>query len=57
MPYANENENLWECIIEIQHPLADIEIIPWDSSLVIFISKFDDMVDAFMKNTIKAWIF
>lgn len=50
MPYANGNEALWSVTTDIQHPLADIEIIAWDSSLTIFLSKNEDLVESFMKS-------
>ena len=33
--------------VNIQHPLADIEIVAWDSSLTLLISKDDDLVEKF----------
>ncbi len=49
-PQAEGYEGLWENPISIQHPLAEIEIVPWDSSMVILISKNDNIVDIFKKN-------
>jgi len=49
IPIADGNEKLWDSKVKTQHPLADIEIIPWDSSLVILISASDDIVNKFMK--------
>lgn len=47
MPYANENEDLWKTL-NIQHPLAVIEIIAWDSSLTIIKSCNNSIVDCFL---------
>jgi hypothetical protein len=36
--------------IQIQHPLAEIEIVPWDSSLVLVLSKNDSIISKFKEN-------
>jgi len=36
-----DSANLWENPVSIQHPLAEIEIVPWDGALLLFISKDD----------------
>ena len=33
--------------ISIQHPLATVELVAWDSSLTLFISKEDTLVEKF----------
>ena len=43
-PFADGNTGLWNPIIKTQHPLADIEIVSWDSSLVLVISKCESIV-------------
>jgi len=48
LPYADGYRGFWEYTLSIQHPLADIEIVPWDSSLVLAISRKDIIVDNFM---------
>ena len=48
-PEADGYTGFWRNPISIQHTLADIEIVPWDSSLVLFISKDEDIVDNFKK--------
>jgi hypothetical protein len=50
LPYANNYEGFWKNSISIQHPLAEVEIVPWDSSLVLIISKNDKIVDNFMNS-------
>ena len=42
---ANGNGEIWQNPVSIQHPLAEIEIIAWDSSAIVFISKEDSIVD------------
>lgn len=42
-----ENESFWHNPISIQHPLASIEIVAWDSSLVLVISKTKFEIDKF----------
>lgn len=47
LPYADGHGGFWQNSINIQHPLADIEIVAWDSSLTLFISRVDELVDNF----------
>ena len=35
--------------LSIQHPLAEIEIVPWDSSLTLIYSERRDIVESFRK--------
>ena len=44
-PYAEGYTGFWLDDVGIQHPLADIEIVAYDSSLTLFISKHDELVD------------
>jgi hypothetical protein len=48
-PLADENEGFSKDDVKIQHPLADIEIVAWDSSLTLFISKDDSLFNKFRK--------
>ena len=50
LPYADEYTGFWKNPITIQHPLADVEIVPWDSSLTLVISKNHNIVSDFRKN-------
>ena len=34
----------------MQHPLAEIEIVPWDSSLTLIFSRSKDIIDDVMRN-------
>lgn len=44
LPYADGNTELWQNPVSIQHPLAEIEILAWDSSMTVVISKNDDII-------------
>lgn len=48
-PLADEYEGFWVDDVKIQHPLADIEIVAWDSSLTLFISKDYSLFNKFRK--------
>lgn len=50
LPYAEEYTGFWENPISIQHPLATVEIIPWDSSLTLIISRERKIVDDFKES-------
>lgn len=50
LPYADGNPNFWVTDAKIQHPLAEIEIVPWDSTLVLIISKQDSIIESFLNN-------
>lgn len=47
-PFANNHRDLWKKAI-IQHPLADIEIISYDSSFLTIVSKSDKYIDMLRK--------
>lgn len=49
-PYVEGNSSFWNVNIQIQHPLAEIEIVPWDSSLVLVLSKNDSIISKFKEN-------
>lgn len=48
-PYADGYKGFWKNPISLQHPLATVEIVPWDSSLTLIISKQDKIVEDFMQ--------
>ena len=50
LPYADGYRGFWKLPVTIQHPLASVEIVPWDSSLVLCISKEKDIVDKFLNS-------
>lgn len=54
LPYANGNQELWKNPVSIQHPLAQIEIVAFDSTLTLFRSRDQALTaryqDAFSKS-------
>ncbi len=50
LPFADGNIGYWIDDVVLQHPLADIEIVAWDSSLTLFISKKDSLVQKFRQH-------
>jgi len=50
LPFADGYTGFWENEITMQHPLAEIEIVPWDSSVCLLISKHSDTIDCFRKH-------
>ncbi|BCJ94243.1 hypothetical protein acsn021_18120 [Anaerocolumna cellulosilytica] len=50
LPYADGYKGFWENPISIQHPLAHMELVPWDSSCTIIICKDDRITESFMKS-------
>jgi len=49
LPYADGYDGFWHDPISIQHPLAEVEIVAWDSSLTLFISKNKKLAEFFRK--------
>lgn len=47
MPYADMYKGFWVNPVSVQHPLAEIEIVPWDSSCTLIMSRHDRIVDDF----------
>lgn len=45
LPKADGYIGIWQNPVSIQHPLAEIEVIAWDSLMTIFISKNDDIAN------------
>lgn len=54
LPYANGNTELWQDKVKVQHPLATMEVIEWDSTYVLFISKDDEIVNKYMQIELSA---
>jgi len=50
LPFADGYHGFWENPISLQHPLAAVEIVPWDSTLTLLISKNAEIVDSFRRN-------
>lgn len=47
-PYANNYEGFWKKPLSIQHPLAAVEIVAWDSSCTLLLSREADLVEDFL---------
>lgn len=50
LPFADGYKGFWVNNVGIQHPLAEVEIVAWDSSLTLLISKDDKLVQKFRSN-------
>lgn len=50
LPFADGNTKLWNEKIKIQNPLADIEIVSWDSSLLLLIAKQEIIINNFLQH-------
>ena len=46
LPYAEDYEGFWSKPISMQHPLAKIEIVPWDSSMTMIFSDYKGIIDS-----------
>lgn len=51
LPEADGYSGFWKNPISIQHPLAEIELVAWDGSLTILISKKDTIIEEFQRNS------
>lgn len=49
LPYADGNGELWNEDVKLQHPLAEMEIVTWDSSLAILMTEDKRILDKFKK--------
>lgn len=50
LPYADGYAGFWKNPLTLQHPLAEIEIVPWDSTLVLVMSREREIVERFKRN-------
>ncbi len=50
LPIADGNCNIWKKPVTLQHPLAEIEIIAWDSAMTVVISRNNEIVHALSEN-------
>ncbi len=48
-PYADGYRGFWLSELSIQHPLADFELVAWDSGLTLFFTKDYELYLKFMK--------
>lgn len=49
-PFADGYTGFWVTDVDIQHPLAEVEIVAWDSSLTLIIGRDHNLVQNFMNN-------
>ena len=47
LPRADGNAKIWTNPLEFQNPLSEIEIIPWDASLLVVKSLDQDIIKSF----------
>lgn len=47
LPYAEDYNGFWSKPISMQHPLARIEIVPWDSTMTMIFSDDKNIIDSF----------
>lgn len=47
MPYADGNPSFWTNPLTLQHPLASVEIVAFDSAFVLILSKEKKIYDVF----------
>lgn len=45
LPYADGYTGFWQNPLKMQHPLAEVEIVAWDSSCSLFICKNDKIIE------------
>lgn len=53
-PFADGNPNFWVDNPKIQHPKAIAELVLWDSSCILFLSKDNDLSKIF-RNNFEGW--
>lgn len=53
-PYADGYIEFWKNPISIQHPLAISEIVAWDGSIILVISKRNEVVNSIMEKNLYA---
>lgn len=49
LPYADGYAGFWKKPLSMQHPLASVEIVAWDSTLTLVLSRRREIVDSFRK--------
>jgi len=49
LPFADGNPAFWEMETTMQNPLADIELVPWDSGFLLVFSKSKEVIERFAK--------
>ena len=49
LPFADGYDGFWHDNFSIQHPLASVELVAWDSSCTLLISRNESIVNDFKK--------
>lgn len=49
LPKANGYGGFWKNPLSLQHPLASVELVPWDSSCALLLSRNKELVDRFRR--------
>jgi len=49
LPIADGYEGFWKPYVTIQNPLAEIEIVRWDATFLLIISKEKEVIERFAK--------
>ena len=47
LPRAEDYNGFWTRPVSMQHPLARIEIVPWDSTMTMIFSDDKSIIDSF----------
>lgn len=47
LPRAEDYDGFWSRPVSMQHPLARVEIVPWDSSMTMLFSDDKGIIDSF----------
>lgn len=50
LPMAEGNTKFWSSGFKIQNPLASVEIVVWDSSLVIILTEDEELLEIIKKS-------
>lgn len=50
LPYAEGYSGFWNKPVSMQHPLAKIEIVPWDSSMTLIFSDDKSIIGSFREH-------
>jgi hypothetical protein len=47
LPYAEGAESFWKSDFKLQHPLSEIEVIAWEATYFIIMSRNEDLIHRF----------
>ncbi len=50
LPYAEDYSGFWNKPVSMQHPLAKIEVVSWDSSMTLIFSDDKSIIDSFREH-------